>query len=310
MSNKNSFWNVLFTLFLIAGFLIVGIYVYFRYVEGRNMDQIKDKIEDFVIETDSLIQDVDKNDPSRKVTRLENYLPKSENDIIVEHNFFTLSYSEKDEQAKWVAFELTKDKVNSFIAERTNDFREDPKVPKGSAALKDYRGSGYDRGHLCAAGDMTFSRTAMSESFYMSNMSPQSKSFNRGVWKELEQQVRDWARANKHIYVITGPVLRKRENKKIGVNRVTVPHAYYKVILDLTEPDQKGIAFMIPNEKQTQRLEMFEMSIDQLEKITNIDFFPALPDALEHELESNYDPMRWIYDEERFQQRLSVWNYE
>ncbi len=289
--------------------VLIGIYVYFRYIEG-NIPEITDKIEDFVQETDSLIQDIDENNPNRKVTYLEDYYPKTENDIIIQHRFFTLSYSEKDEQAKWVACELTQDRVNSFIAKRTDNFREDKTVPRGSASIWDYKGSGYDRGHLVAAGDMTFSKTAMSETFFMSNISPQDRSFNRGIWKELEQQVRDWARANKHIYVITGPVLRKRENKKIGDNRVTVPHAFYKVILDLKEPVQKGIAFMIPNEKQTKRLEEFEMSIDQLERITNIDFFPALPDQQEHEIESDYNPMYWIYDEERYKQRLSIWNYE
>ncbi len=308
MSNSNSFFNLLLQILILGVLFIMGIYVYFRYIEGHSISEIADQIDQVVEDTDQLMDEMDSQ--ISFVTSLENYLPKTEEDIIVEHRFYTLSYSEKDEQAKWVAFELTQDKVNSFIAKRTNNFREDPLVPKGSASIWDYKGTGYDRGHLCAASDMTFSETAMSETFYMSNMSPQHRSFNRGIWKELEQQTRDWARANKHLYVITGPILAKRASKKIGDNRVTVPKAFYKVILDLKQPDQKAIAYMIPNEKQTKRLEEFEMSVDQLEKITNIDFFPALPDQQEHELESDYNPMYWIYDEERYQTRLSEWNYE
>ncbi len=307
MNENKSFFGGLIQMIILSALVVLGIYIYYEYFDGQSIADIKDEIEDVIHDTDSLIQN---NNPNQIVEELDNYLPRSEGDIIVNHRFYTLSYSEKDEQAKWVAFELTKSRVNSFIAKRTNDFREDPAVPKGSATIWDYKGSGYDRGHLCAAGDMTFSRTAMSETFYMSNMSPQHRSFNRGIWKELEQQTRDWARQNDHLYVITGPVLGKRENKKIGDNRVSVPKAFYKVILDLKKPDQKAIAYMIPNEKQTKRLEDFEMSIDQLEKITDIDFFPALPDNQEHELESNYNPMYWIYDEERFKTRLSVWNNE
>ena len=143
------------------------------------------------------------------------------NDIIVKHYAYTLNYNEEHEQAEWVAYILTKDRVYGTV-KRTNNFRPDPKVKTGSATLADYKGSGYDRGHLAPAADMKWSATAMSESFYMSNMSPQRPGFNRGIWKRLEQLVRTWAVEYEEIHVVTGPVL-KGSFKSIGPNQVSVP---------------------------------------------------------------------------------------
>ena len=126
---------------------------------------------------------------------------------IVEHENYSLCYNENYEQASWVFYELTKDEVVGDL-ERTDDFREDPLVSTGSASLEDYVGSGYDRGHIAPAADMEFSATAMSESFYMSNMSPQHPSFNRGRWKSLESEVRKWAYSREAIWVTSGPVLK------------------------------------------------------------------------------------------------------
>ena len=119
-------------------------------------------------------------------------------------------------------------------------------ISTGSASLPDYKGSGYDRGHLAPAGDMKWSTTAMSESFYMSNMSPQEPSFNRGIWNRLESQVRRWAIDNGSVYIATGGVLTDGL-KTLGSNSVSVPQYYFKVILDYQEPDIKGIGFIIPN---------------------------------------------------------------
>jgi endonuclease G len=97
--------------------------------------------------------------------------------------------------------------MKKTITKRKDNFRSDPKVKTGSAALSDYKGSGYDRGHLAPAADFKWSATAMSESFYMSNMSPQVPGFNRGIWKNIESTVRNWAVENDEIYIVTGPVL-------------------------------------------------------------------------------------------------------
>ena len=127
-------------------------------------------------------------------------LPTSTTYEIVKHTYYTLSFSKKDEQAEWVAYLLTRSMLTGQ-SERGNNFRPDPEVPSGSAQLADYSKSGYDRGHLCPAGDMTFNAQAMSETFYLSNMSPQVPAFNRGIWKSLESLVREWAAKEDSIYV-------------------------------------------------------------------------------------------------------------
>jgi len=204
-------------------------------------------------------------------------IPKTNpKDIIITHTGYTLLYNETHEQSSWIAYELTKEETNK-IYERTDKFISDPKVKTGTATDKDYAGSGYDRGHLAPASDMGWSVTAMAESFYYSNMSPQTPSFNRGVWKRLEELARTWAIENNSIYIVTGPVLTTGLNT-IGSNKVSVPNYFYKVILDYSEPSIKGIGFIIPNTNSSEPLQQFAVSIDSVEKFTGIDFFSLLAD--------------------------------
>lgn len=243
--------------------------------------------------------------PCWSLAQTFNYLPTSTTDQIIEHNFYTLSYSEEHEQAEWVAYELTK-KATGGSKGRSNDFRVDPEVSTGSAELADYKGSGYDRGHLVPAADMKSSAKAMSESFYMSNMSPQVPGFNRGIWKNLEEQVREWAVRNDHLYVITGPILTEEPLGKIGENGVTVPRRYYKIILDYTAPEVKALAFVLPNQRGEQQLSTYYVTIDYLEEVTGIDFFPELPDDLEELLESRKDLSRWQFKPLNFSNNIKA----
>jgi endonuclease G len=150
----------------------------------------------------------------------------------------------------------------------------------------DYPGKDYDRGHLCSAEDMSFSQEATDTTFYMSNMTPQIGSFNRGIWKKLEMKVRDWVKKYKELYVVSGAVL-KNGLPKIGPNKdISVPMQFYKVILVITKTDKKMIAFLFPHRKSDAALATFAVPVDSIEKITGIDFFPALPNELEKELES------------------------
>ncbi|NTV46324.1 MAG: DNA/RNA non-specific endonuclease [Chlorobiales bacterium] len=221
-----------------------------------------------------------------------NYLPTTKEGQIIKHEYFTLSYAEKHEQAEWVAYELTKMMVKNGELKRNDDFRPDPDVSTRSATPEDYSNSGYDRGHLVPAGDMEFSMTAMSETFYMSNMSPQDPAFNRGVWKHLEEQARKWSIQNEKIYIVTGGVLTDGL-PTIGRNKVSVPRYFYKIILDYEEPGIKAISFLIPNERSKKPLNTFVVSIDSVEALTGIDFFPALPDKLENELEKTSNLRQW-----------------
>lgn len=221
------------------------------------------------------------------------YLPASTTGSVIRHQYFSLSYHETHEQAEWVAYELTADEARGGH-KRTNNFRPDDQINTGSATLADYKGSGFDRGHLAPAGDMAFSRQAMSQSFLMSNMSPQRPGFNRGIWRQLEEMVRVWAVENDQLYVVCGGVL---ENSllAIGPNDVSVPRYYYKVLLDYQQPEIKAIAFLMPNKKGTKSLDQYVVTIDKVEQQTGIDFFPALPDHLENKLEQNVDLSQWSF---------------
>ncbi|MDC1106658.1 DNA/RNA non-specific endonuclease [Prolixibacteraceae bacterium] len=211
------------------------------------------------------------------------YLPKDKSGSVIKHQNYILNYREKYEQPSWVAYELTKTELNKHL-KRTDDFRPDPKVKTQSANLTDYKGSGYDRGHLAPAADMAFTSQAMHESFFLSNMSPQHPKLNREQWRELEEQVRRWAKKEGKVYVVTGPVL-KPGLRIIGKNKVAVPNYYYKIIYDLTPP-QKVIAFLMPNKECPKGFMAYQTSIDNIEKVTNIDFFSELPDSKENKLEA------------------------
>ena len=223
-----------------------------------------------------------------------------------EFKYYSLCYRESYEQAEWSA-ECVKSSMLQKNATRSNDFRPDEKISTGSATLADYKGSGYDRGHLVPAADMSFDADAMSETFYMSNMSPQAPQFNRGIWVNLETQVRSWAQKFGKIYVVSGPVLNKSaaEFPSIGKNQVSVPEFYYKVILapvfkddeDKNTPEDSesamAIGFIIPNQKCEKEFWDYAVSVDEVENITNIDFFSQLEDSLENQIESAFQLENW-----------------
>lgn len=202
------------------------------------------------------------------------YLPTSTTNQIIKHDYYILSYSEKFEQAEWVAYELKKEYL------KNNDFKrpyfiEDPQVTTGSADWRNYKKSGYDKGHLCPAGDMEFSKNAYNDTFYTSNISPQKHDFNSGIWNRIEEKVRYWAARDEDIYVVTGGVLRDSD-KKIGTEEVSVPKYFYKIVVSKSGKEHKAIAFLVPNEESEKSIYEFVVPIESVEKMTGIDFFPNL----------------------------------
>lgn len=197
----------------------------------------------------------------------------SDSSSVLKYFGFHLSYNEEFEQANWTAYILTREMVEKGQFERKDNFRADTNISTFSASLADYRKSGFDRGHLVPAADMKWSEQAMSESFLMSNISPQVPGFNRNLWKKLETTVRKWAIENDSLYIITGPVLTGID-QFIGKNKVGVPHAYFKLIIDISAPDYKGISFLIENKPSKRGVFNYALSIDSLEVILNYDFFP------------------------------------
>lgn len=236
------------------------------------------------------------------------FLPTS-NGQVIEYRDYVLSYNEEHEQAEWVAYLLTRENLEKPWNKRSDNFMPDARVKTGSSTPDDYRNSGYDRGHLVPAADMAYDVESQQETFFMSNISPQARNFNKGIWRELEELTRNWAKKFKELYVVTGPVLTQEPKGYIGDNEVSVPAAYFKVLLDLAEPEQKAIAFIIPNQVSFEPLYDFVASVDEVEELTGIDFFPQLmPDDLEEELEAVYNVDLWEFSKQKFDKRIEQWN--
>lgn len=223
------------------------------------------------------------------------------------HSALALEYAEPHEQARWVAHIILPDIIDGAVG-RTNDFRVDPKVTTGTAVEEDYflkylqpdssykyDGFGYDRGHLAPSADFRWSKKALSESYYYSNMSPQVADFNREAWAELEALLRSYLydHPETQLYVVTGPLL--EEGLPVierSVNKVSVPKQYFKVALDLAAG--RGIGFIMPNRKIEAPLETFAVSIDEVEARAGLDFFHRLGDDTESAVEAKLDKSAWI----------------
>jgi len=213
---------------------------------------------------------------------------------VIHKKYYSLSYNEDHEQANWVAYELNRNHLQN-CTKRTNSFRTDPDISTGSATLADYKGSGFDRGHLVPAGDMKISKEAMRDTFVMSNMSPQPPRYNQGKWAQLENLARAFAGKYEQTWIVTGPVLRDNL-RTIGVdNQVSLPQEYFKVILRKTNNKYEGIAFLMPITLPYNELTLYALDIESVENITGIDFFHFLPDHIEKEVERNYNESEWDF---------------
>jgi endonuclease G len=213
-------------------------------------------------------------------------MPKGKQGQVIQRTGYTLAYDKKTKTPQWVAWELTKEETKGNH-ERTDKFLPDPNVEGAKVVTTDYTGSGYDRGHMAPAGDMKWSKKAMEESFYMSNICPQIHHLNTGDWNELEANTRKWARRYGSVYVTCGPIYNgSRRTQYIGKNRVKVPDAFFKVILIQSPKTTCALGFFFKNEAGQRPLNEYLVSVDYLEQTTGIDFFPSLPDELENTLEA------------------------
>lgn len=265
----------------------------------KKISNLEKKIEQLQIEINEINEQIE-------YIKLENYhdkivryaLPEhNEKDPIVHHKAMTLLYDEKHEQARWVVHLVTKDVEKGTIG-RTNDFRSDPLVLTGTALKDDYLNSGYDRGHLAPSADFRWSKIALSESYYYSNMSPQKPELNRERWAELENYVREWAIANDEVFVVTGGILEDGLPVIKGTNTVSVPRNFYKIIVDYKLPELKGIAFIMPNDSCPKEVFEYAVTIDSVQKLTGINFFADLPQEHQDLLEKSMNIEDWVNKKE------------
>lgn len=220
-----------------------------------------------------------------------NYLPSNTTGAVYKQETYTFSYSEAHEQAEWVAYILNASDIKEVDYERPY-FEMDSEVLTGSAHWKNYKNSGYNKGHLCPAGDRRGRLKDYESTFLTSNISPQKYEFNAGIWNRLEQKVRYWAKKQDSIYVVTGGVL-SNDLATIGFENVAVPKYFYKILL--SKDGEKMIGFLVPHEKSEKPLYSFIVAVDKIEEMTGIDFFPSLDDAIENKLESKSDYSDWEF---------------
>ena len=206
---------------------------------------------------------------------------------------YTVSYNRNTRNPNWVAWHLTKAHTYGRFQRDEEAFQEDVTVDSPRATTQDYYNSRYDRGHMCPAGDNKWDAQAMTQSFLLTNICPQNHGLNKYEWNDLEILCRDWARKYGAIDIVCGPIYNsKTPQRTIGSNRVWVPDAFFKVVL-CREGTPKAIAFIYRNEGRKQPMDHAIRTVDEVERLTGMDFFHALPDEMEKKVEAEADLGKW-----------------
>lgn len=218
--------------------------------------------------------------------------PKGTPEQILKRTGYVASYNKTTLLPNWVAWHLTAERTEGSAKRSGVDFAEDTEVPEPRATDWDYYNSGYDRGHMCPAADNKWSKKAMEESFLFTNMCPQNGNLNRGDWNEMEMACRKWAKKYGDLYIVCGPILYKGKHKTIGKNKVVVPEAFFKVVLR-TSDNPQAIGFIYKNTSGNRPKDSYVNTVDEVERITGIDFFPSLPDNVEKNVEATADIANW-----------------
>lgn len=213
---------------------------------------------------------------------------------VVRHTGFTLLYDTRHNTPAWVAWKLTAAHTDG-AQQRSQKFWADPAIPRPYRVdYYDYKDSGYDRGHMCPAGDNKWSQQAMYDCFYMSNMCPQDHSLNSGAWGKLESACRTWAKAEGSVYIVCGPVYNKGTHEKIGIDHVIdVPEGFFKAVVSLRKGKEKAIAFYFTNDANNPSYTKLAMTVDEIEKKCGFDLFADLDDELENRIEAKADIKDW-----------------
>lgn len=230
-----------------------------------------------------------------KETSLRAFFPSDNinrpHQLLVRKNYI-VSYNSHTRCPNWVLWQLTREHADGNVKRPDYAFHEDMEVPAPRAELADYRHNGYDRGHMCPAGDNKWDADAMYESFLMTNMCPQNQNLNSGLWNQIELQCRYWAKKYGNIYIICGPVFLKGEHQTIGQNKITVPEAFFKVVVCL-EGTPKGIAFICRNTDGNRKKDYYVNTISQVERITGYTFFPSLDADMAKTIKEHADLKDW-----------------
>jgi endonuclease G len=208
---------------------------------------------------------------------------------IISYSGYDVMYNPEYKIPKWVKYELTASETDGPDSRKGLNFRPDPSLREPQANDYDYKNSGWSRGHMAPAADFKWSEDAMNETFFFTNCCPQDQSLNAGQWSTLEKKTRDCANKYGRVLVVTGPIIGENINGTIGANKVVVPDAFFKALMT----DSQAIAFVMYNTSTNENMQKCAMSVDRLEEITGLDFFPEVDDELENHLESTYTLRYW-----------------
>ncbi len=217
-------------------------------------------------------------------------IPNDIDNMTISYTGFTIYYNSRYHIPNCTVYELTRQELEGEV-NRVGSFETDSTV-EGCARPWDYTLSGYERGHMVPAGDLKWSERAMMQSFKMTNVCPQVKALNEGGWTKLEEKVREWASRDSAVIVVTGPILTSGM-KRIGGLRIAVPTRFFKIVLSPFGETVKAIGFIYPNRSSNRPLEDYAVPIDKIETLTGLDFFDALPNDLEKDIESQVSLNLW-----------------
>ena len=210
---------------------------------------------------------------------------KGAQEMLLKREGYYVSYNTGRRVPNWVAWHLTADHTSGKHYRDGQVFMEDKDVEWPRATDNDYYRSHYDRGHMCPSGDNKWSEKAQTESFLLTNVCPQNHALNKGDWNDLEIQCRYWAKRMGDLYIVAGPIFYNGVRKTVGKNKVAVPDAFFKVILS-DGRKAKAIGFVYPNQGGHQDMDRCVSSVDEIERVTGIDFFPLLDDRVEDVVEA------------------------
>ena len=213
---------------------------------------------------------------------------------LARYGTYTVAYHIDWRQPQWVAYRLDAMRLAEVVDRRGVGFHSDPLLKNYTLDGANFKGTGYSRGHLKPAADSRSSRTAMQECFYYSNVSPQLPGFNSGSWNRLEMWVRRCAGKTDMLYVATGPCFLGTSRGHMGSTGVPVATHFYKALLRRDGDAWRAVGFVLPHsESRLDGLWQCAVSIDSLERLTEIDFFPLLADSVERVVEANFDRNAW-----------------